>query len=58
MQVPAEALNALTLVKPGNRVFVDGAAAAPQTLIAALVARADDLRAAPSDRGIVPAGRS
>jgi len=38
------ALNALRRVKSGDRVFVHGAAAAPQMLIAALVERSQELR--------------
>ncbi|HEU5317773.1 MAG TPA: acetyl-CoA hydrolase/transferase C-terminal domain-containing protein [Chloroflexota bacterium] len=42
--VPSTAVDALRRVRSGDRVFVHGAAAAPQTLIGALVARADQLR--------------
>jgi len=43
VEVAGVALDALRLVKSGDRVFVHGAAAAPQTLIAALVAHTDEL---------------
>lgn len=41
----ASAAEAVSFVKSGDRVFVQSVAAAPQTLIGALVARAEELRA-------------
>ncbi len=44
MPKTASASTALNLVKSGNRVFIHGVAAAPQTLIRALTDRAGELR--------------